>query len=120
MAGVVAIPRVELVGTPKTVREPASELQSSWNYNCYSSGQPCSGNTGNTKGGGSNTVGCSPISGNGCSQYSFNGGGEYKLCMYSDNGCSDLIESVNGGVVSCIVLGTAPHSWKTIIRDNNC
>ena len=120
ITSVLAIPTVEVVDAPISVREPGPNLQSSWKFNCYSNGQACNGDTGNTRGGSSSTVGCSPIDNRGCTQYSFNRGGQFKLCLYSDRNCQAPFESVNSGSVSCIVLGTTPRSWKVVLRDHTC
>ncbi|OBT84081.1 hypothetical protein VE02_07012 [Pseudogymnoascus sp. 03VT05] len=65
----------------------------------------CSGNTGDTRGGGHGAQSCSPISAVGCSQYPYNGGGQFKLCQYSDADCGTIVESgPNGGAVTCVVF----------------
>ena len=120
--GVGAMPHVEVAGPGEilhSAREAAPDLQSTWHFNCYSPGQACRG-TGNTSGGGSGSVGCSPIDSRGCSQYSFDGGGQFKLCLFSDGECTNEFESVDGGKVTCIVLGTVPHSWKVVLRGHSC
>ncbi|OBT73204.1 hypothetical protein VF21_08723 [Pseudogymnoascus sp. 05NY08] len=110
------------VGAYAVPLEAAPALQSSFIYNCYSPGQACSGNTGDTRGGGHGAQSCSPISAVGCSQYSYNGGGQFKLCQYSDADCGTIVESgPNGGAVTCVVFpGTRPRSWKVVIHDQAC
>lgn len=115
-SGVGAIPRAEVPGFSAREADPYKVLptQSSWTFNCYSPGQPCRG-TGNTAGGGRGTTGCNPIDSRGCSQYSFDGGGIFKLCLYTDGACSQRYECVNGGKVSCIVVNEEIHSWKILV-----
>lgn len=81
-----------------------------WSFNCYSASQACRG-MGNTSGAGSSTQKCQPIDGRGCSRYSYNGGGKFKLVGYLGPSCTDEdIVSVNGGSVTCL---EAPENWSS-------
>ena len=112
-----------LLISPATFATPVSEnpaavarinldKRANWSFNCYSPGKACRG-MGDTSGGGSQPVGCSPIFSRGCSQFSFNGGGVFKLTGYLNRQCTgEQIISVNGGSVSCI---EAPVNWSGYI-----
>jgi hypothetical protein len=84
------------------------EKRASYMFNCYSAGQACRG-LGDTRQGGDSALECSPISANGCTQYSFNGGGEWRLTGYLNRQCTGQeILRVNGGSVTCL---RAPGNW---------
>jgi hypothetical protein len=109
---VAALPSSSDSTTPAT-----PHLMSSWQFDCYAPGARCSGN-GATHRGGSDTTGCTPVNAAGCNVYSFNGGGQYKLCLYSDDGCRNMLTSVDGGLVGCVSANVA--RWKTTIRGHSC
>jgi hypothetical protein len=84
------------------------EKRARYTFNCYSAAQACRG-AGDTSQGGDSALECSPISGNGCTQYSFNGGGEWRLTAYLNRQCTGQeILRVNGGSVTCL---RAPGNW---------
>ena len=94
---------------PAEVARAALDKRANWSFNCYSPGMACRG-MGATSAGGSNTVHCSPISSRGCSQYSFNGGGVFRLTGYLNRQCTgEEIIRVNGGSVTCL---QAPVNWS--------
>ncbi|KAJ5660980.1 uncharacterized protein N7484_000352 [Penicillium longicatenatum] len=94
-------------------------LQTTWSFNCYSASKACRG-TGNTSGGSSSKHACASIAAAGCTRYTFNGGGEFKLCLYEETDCGGtLLTSVNGGSVTCLDLDS-PKSFKVVIRDTDC
>ena len=81
--------------------------RANWTFNCYNAGQACRG-TGSTSGGGSGTAGCSPISASGCTQYSYDGAGDWLLCVYNEPNCAgEVVASVNGGKVTCLEIENA-------------
>ncbi|KAJ5164336.1 uncharacterized protein N7500_006166 [Penicillium coprophilum] len=88
-------------------------LQTSWTFDCYAGSIACRG-TGTTSAGSHAKQGCSPIGAQGCTRYSYNGGGLFKLCLYGGTGCSGALRtSVNGGKVTCIDVGD-PKSFKVV------
>lgn len=88
------------------------EKRASWKFNGYSDGQACRG-TGNTSGGGSSPVGCSPIDSRGITRYSYDGGGQFRLTGYLNRQCTgEEIIRVNGGSVTCL---DAPVNWSGYI-----
>ena len=96
-----------------------SALLAMWKFNCYKAGETCSG-MGATSAGGKSKVGCSPISGQGCTRFSYDGGGDWKLCLYAGNDCAnDPTHTVNGGKVTCIDVGS-PGSYKVVRADTPC
>lgn len=97
---------------PAEVARVALEKRANWSFNCYSPGQACRG-MGATTGGGAAGVACSPISAQGCSQFSYNGGGEWRLTGYLNRQCTgERIIDVNGGSVTCL---EAPVNWAAYI-----
>jgi hypothetical protein len=88
------------------------EKRASWTFNGYSDGQACRGR-GNTSGGGSSAVSCSPVDSRGITRYSYNGGGQFRLTGYLNRQCTgEEIIRVNGGSVSCL---DAPENWAGYI-----
>jgi len=102
-----------------TLAELDDRQAPAWTFNCYSSSQACRG-MGATSGGSSSTLGCSPIDANGCNQFSFDGGGNFLLCIYDETGCTgEVVTSVNGGKVTCLST-TNGASWLVANADESC
>ncbi len=94
----------------------SKDLQSLWQFICYSPG--CSDST--SRGRSSSTTGCNKIDSSSCNQFFFNGGGQYKLCLYVDNDCWLSNRNIDGGVLGCTGLDPWTHSWKVVIRGHGC
>jgi hypothetical protein len=97
---------------PAALARTTLEKRASWTFNGYSDGQACRGR-GNTSGGGSSAVSCSPVDSRGITRYSYNGGGQFRLTGYLNRQCTgEEIIRVNGGSVSCL---DAPENWAGYI-----
>lgn len=97
---------------PAEVARAALDKRQNWSFNCYGPGMACRG-MGATSAGGSSSVGCSPISSRGCTRYSYNGGGAFRLTGYLNRQCTgQRIITVNGGSVTCL---DAPVNWSGYI-----
>ena len=98
-----------ITDNPASVARATLDKRVNWSFNGYSAGQACRG-LGNTSGGGSSNQGCSPIDSRGVTQYSYNGGGAFKMTGYLNAQCTgEELVSVNGGSVTCL---EAPVNWS--------
>ena len=87
----------------------ARQVATKWHFNCYSALHKCRGD-GETSGGGESKSNCLAIDIKGCTRYSFDGGGVWRLLGYLNNECTgQTIAYVNGGKVSCL---DAPLNWS--------
>lgn len=101
-ASPIEMPETKSFNPAVVVRNRLDIRAARWTFNCYSDGQACRG-MGNTSGGSESTAGCGPINGAGCTRYSFDGAGVFKLSAYNNRMCSGLpISAVNGGSVTCL------------------
>lgn len=94
-------------------------LQTLWSFECYSASKACRG-TGDTSAGSHSKQGCTSITAAGCTRYTYNGGGEFKLCLFRAANCGgNLLTSVNGGRVTCIDE-SSPQSYKIVPYASAC
>ena len=107
---------------PLNVHRSADSLEAraKWKFECYSEGKACRG-TGDTSGGGKATAECSKISDVGCTRYSFDGGGEFKLCVYDEDNCAGEVvqDGPNGGSVTCLDIEN-PSGYLVTNLDEGC
>lgn len=96
--------------------------RANFQFDCYAPSQACRGIGATEHGGSSNGLGCLAISSQSCTRYSFNGGGAFKLCLYAGNSYTGaVVESVNGGSVTCLQLQAYQvRSFNVIAVDGDC
>lgn len=98
---------------------PVSKLQSSWTFKGYA-GTACNA-AAPVQAGSTGSSGCSSTGATTVINFTYNGGGQFKLCLWSTADCSgDVVTSVNGGFVTCIGAGADVHGYSVVNRGSDC
>ncbi|KAI0837199.1 hypothetical protein F5Y06DRAFT_297987 [Hypoxylon sp. FL0890] len=113
-----AIAHPQLTNTLAAANIAKLEARSGWWFSCFAQGEPCMvarvGVDGATKQSGSSVSGCSAISAKGCSSYSFDNEGDYKLCLYESDDCTGDGSGLVGSRICEEVGSSRPGSWKVV------
>ncbi|XXG96408.1 hypothetical protein Hte_002690 [Hypoxylon texense] len=100
------------------------EARSGWSFSCFSGDESCFagrvGEDGTTKGKGSSVTGCTEINKRGCTKYSFESGGDYKLCLYASDDCTGDGNGEDGSRSCRNAGGSTPGSYQVVSYDADC